>query len=116
MSPNGTRTKPPTNGSNPACTFLLPVADNAAWQAELDAIKGQPRCIPIFREVTGNGNNATYTIVKFVGIRIMAVKLTGSMSNKKVTIQPADVQCPGMIPGTGTSKADFVYSGVWLAR
>jgi len=33
---------------------------------ELAAIIGQPRAFPIFSYVTGPGNNATYTIVKFV--------------------------------------------------
>ena len=89
---------------------------SAGMKDELTSIQGQPRCIPIFRSISGNGNNAQYTIVRFVGIRVMNVKLTGSMSNKRVIIQPARVKCSGMIPGTGTSKADFVYSGVWLAR
>ena len=89
---------------------------SAGMKEELASIIGETRCIPIFSNVTGNGNNATYTIVKFVGVRILEVKLTGKMSGKKVIIQPADVQCLGMIPGTGPPKADFIYSPVWLAR
>jgi len=89
---------------------------SAGMKDELASIIGKKRCIPIFSDVSGNGNNATYTIVHFAGIRIMDVKLTGSMSSKKVIIQPARVKTPGMIVGTGTSKADFIYSPVWLAR
>lgn len=54
---------------------------SAGIAPEFNAIKGQPRAIPLFIDApTGNGNNANYTIVKFVGIRIMHVKLTGMPS------------------------------------
>src|SRR4029453_10300558 len=62
---------------------------SAGVKDELASIKGKPRIIPIFREVHGPGNNADYTIVAFVGIRIVDVKLTGSMSSKRLLVQPA---------------------------
>jgi hypothetical protein len=84
---------------------------------ELNAIKGQPRVIPIFREVNGPGNNAEYTIVKFVGIRILRVKLTGKMKGKEVVIQPAPVVVNGVIPASsGSNTSDFVYSNVVLVK
>ncbi len=60
---------------------------SAGFKDELEAIIGQSRVIPIFSEVSGNGNNATYTIVKFVGVKIVNVKLTGNP--KYLMIQPA---------------------------
>ena len=88
---------------------------SAGVKDELDQIKGEPRIIPIFREVNGPGNNAMYTIVKFVGIRIMEVKLTGQMSQKRVIIQPARMISKGTIPSVdGTS--DYVYSYPRLIR
>lgn len=77
---------------------------------ELICIKGQPRIIPIFCEVNGPGNNAVYTIVKWMGIRIMDVKLTGPMSAKHVTIQAAPVCGQGMVPSTTTGSSSYVYS------
>jgi hypothetical protein len=75
-------------------TFADPLSVNgdtglsAGIKDQLEAIKGQPRAIPLFIDVpVGNGNNAYYTVVKFVGIRIMHVKLTGNP--KEVIIQPA---------------------------
>jgi len=63
---------------------------SAGIKDQLTAIIGQARAIPIFSEVGGgNGNNANYTIVKFVGIRIVEVKLTGNPNQKRVMIQPA---------------------------
>ena len=83
---------------------------SAGVKDELAAIKGQPRIIPIFSQVEGPGNNAEYTIVKFVGIRIMAVKLTGSQQSKHVTIQVAPIVAKGIIPSTSTTTSAYVYS------
>jgi hypothetical protein len=89
---------------------------SAGVKDELAAIKGQPRIIPIFESVSGNGNNAEYTIVKWQGIRIMAVKLTGSMSQKHVTVQVAPVLANGVIPSTTVGTSKYVYSPVVLVR
>jgi hypothetical protein len=90
---------------------------SAGVKDELAAIKGQPRIIPIFSSVSAPGNNATYTIVEFAGVRIMDVKLTGSMSSKRVIIQPAAVTARGAIPATDdTPRSNFIYSPVWLVR
>lgn len=86
---------------------------SAGVKDELAEIVGQTRIIPIFSNVTGNGNNATYTIVKFCGIRVMRVKLTGSI--KELLVQPAVCVTRGGIPST-TFRSDFIYSPVWLVR
>jgi Flp pilus assembly protein TadG len=87
---------------------------SAGFKDELAAIKGQPRCIPIFSDVNGPGNTAVYTISGWVGVRIMDVKLTGPMSKKHITIQIATVQCKGVIPSTTTGTSDHVFSTVVL--
>jgi len=90
---------------------------SAGVKDELASIIGQPRIIPIFSTVSGNGNNANYTIVKWVGIRILQVKLTGSMSTKKVIIQPAPTVARNfVINNAETFTSDNVYSPVLLAR
>jgi hypothetical protein len=89
---------------------------SAGVKDELASVIGKPRVIPVFRTVTGNGNNATYEIVKFVGIRILDVKLTGSVSKKHVMIQPAAVCTSGTIHTTDSSLSTYVYSPVWLVR
>jgi hypothetical protein len=69
--------------------------------------------ITIFRTVSGNGNNAYFTIVKFVGIRIVDVKLTGNP--KHILIQPAVVVTNAVIPSTeGTSER--IYSPIVLVK
>ncbi len=89
---------------------------SAGVKDELASIIGKTRIIPIFSSVSGNGNNANYTIVKWVGVRILDVKLTGAMSQKRVIIQPAPVIARNGTVTTGTSTSDYVYSPVILAR
>lgn len=89
---------------------------SAGVKDELASIIGQPKVVPVFRSVTGNGNNAMYQIVRFVGIRILDVKLTGSMSKKHVTIQPATVKALGAIGSSSSGTSNFIYSPVWLVR
>jgi hypothetical protein len=87
---------------------------SAGFKDELYAIRGQPRCIPIFRVVNGPGNNAVFTIVKWAGIRIMDVKLTGAASKKYVTIQSAPCVMNGVIPSPTPGTSSHVYSPVVL--
>lgn len=89
---------------------------SAGVKDELTSIVGQPRIIPIFRSVQGPGNNATYTIVQFAGVRILDVKLTGSMASKRLIIQPCNIVAKGGIHSPGQQTSTFVYSPVWLAR
>jgi Flp pilus assembly protein TadG len=88
---------------------------SAGVKDELASIKGKPRLIPIFSKVVGPGNNAQYTIVRWAGIRIMEVKLTGAMNQKRVIVQPAYLVLPGAIAST-EETSDFVYSPVVLVK
>ncbi|MCD4727083.1 MAG: hypothetical protein K8R46_05455, partial [Pirellulales bacterium] len=90
---------------------------SAGMKNELASIRGKPRIIPLFDSVTGNGNNATYTIVGFAGVRVMDVKLTGRMRNKRVIVQPARVQVYGGTPAPdGPPISDYIYSPVRLVQ
>jgi len=89
---------------------------SAGVKDELGSIIGQPRMIPIFESVSGPGNNATYTVVKFVGATVLEVKLTGNMQSKRVIIQPAYVVTGGGIPSPGGSTSQFLYSRPFLVR
>ncbi|HTI50019.1 MAG TPA: pilus assembly protein TadG-related protein [Planctomycetaceae bacterium] len=95
--PNGSSI---TLGGNPGLS--------AAIKSPLTAIIGQPRAIPIFRSVSGPGNNAQYQIVKFVGIRILDVQLTGG--TKYVKAQPAVLMSETVTYGTATNVSDYIYT------
>jgi len=87
---------------------------SAGIKDELSSIIGQPRVIPLFREVSGPGNNAMYTIVKFVGIRIVSVRLTGK--NKYVMIQPASYYDASIVtdPDVEITEDSLLGPGVLL--
>ena len=89
---------------------------SAGLKDDLTAIAGVPRIIPLYREVDGQGNTATYTVVRFVGGRIMAVNLTGN--SKGIMIQPANVVVRGLIEGDtgGDATSERVYSPPVLVR
>lgn len=88
---------------------------SAGIKSELAQIVGQTRIIPIFRSVSGNGNNANYTIIRFEGVRILGVKLTGPPKKKHLTIQPAKVLARHSIFTEGeTSETEFLYTPVML--
>jgi len=92
---------------------------SAGVKDELASIKGKPVVIPLFSQVSGNGNNASYTIVEFAGACIVDVELDKNMTSKRVMIQPAPVEIQGGIPATGGSsgqKSQLIYSSVWLVR
>lgn len=81
---------------------------------ELVNIIGKPRIIMLYTTVSGNGNNAYFTIVRFVGIRIVEVKLTGSP--KRILVQPAVAFSKSVIPNDGGDASDDVYSPVILVK
>ncbi|MDZ4686638.1 MAG: pilus assembly protein TadG-related protein [Planctomycetaceae bacterium] len=81
---------------------------SAGIKAELETIKGRPRLMPLFSAVSGPGNNAMYTVPKFVGIRIMHVKLTGG--SKQVIIQPAPFVSKSVVRGGTTIGPDTYYT------
>lgn len=87
---------------------------SAGIKDALDTIKGEPRSIPIFTSVTGQGNNTTYTIVKFVGIRILYVRLTGG--DKKVIVQPAPYIEPTGVSSQSSSTSDYVFAPVKILQ
>ena len=90
---------------------------SAGIKDELAQIKGQSRILPVFRSVAGNGNNAQYTIVGFIGVRIVDVDLTGSKkTSKRVIIQPATVFVKGSIPAASGQTSTNIYTPVCLVR
>lgn len=88
----------------------------ASDQSYLQGIIGQQRIMPLFSQVSGTGQNATYTIVGFAAVTIMDASLTGN--NKYITIQPVTVVDPTVVTGTSSSGSitRFVYRPLALIR
>ena len=89
---------------------------SAGIMDELQAIIGLPRTIPLFITVSGPGNNSEFIIVGWAGLRVMYVKLTGSMASKKVIVQPALIVDPSAIAGDSTGFSYNVYRPAEIVR
>ena len=90
---------------------------SAGIKDELATLIGKKRIVPIFTEVSRQGNNATFTIVKFEGVRILDVKLTGKKSQKRVVVQPAKVIGRGVkIAWSGTNTTSHLLTPVMLVE
>jgi Flp pilus assembly protein TadG len=102
--------------------FIIPRSINgdtgisAGIKNDLMEIKGQPRVLPLYRDVYNPGNNAQFDLVRLVGVRVMDVKLSASMHIKHVTVQPATVIIKGAIPSTSEQRSNLIFSKVWLVR
>lgn len=83
---------------------------SAGIENALESIIGRVSAIPIFIEVTGQGNNTTYTIVKFVGVRVMGVKLSGGPNKRHLTVQPALFSSSHVIRGNVEVNVDSILS------
>ena len=89
---------------------------SAGIESSLKAIIGEVGAIPIFISVSGPGNNAQYTIVKFVGVRVMAVKLTGGPTQRYLRVQPAPYSTNFAIRGNVPVTVDGVFSQPLLVQ
>ncbi len=86
----------------PQITFSGNPGISAGIKSALESIIGNPVTIPIYDQNGGNGNNAWYRVIKFAGVRILAVNFQGNP--KYVIVQPAIVRDPTAIPGTPQSS------------
>ena len=86
---------------------------DASLQNDLTAVAGEPRIIPLYRSVVNPGNTAEYTLVRWVGIRVMSATLTGGQ--KGVYIQPADVTLKGAVQG-GEGQSEQIYTPVQIVK
>jgi Flp pilus assembly protein TadG len=64
--------------------FVGGTADSRTY----DGIIGEIRYLPLYSDVTGQGTNSTFTLSKFVIVRIMSADL--SSNPKSVVVQPVD--------------------------
>ena len=78
-------------------------------KSDYEQIVGETRIVPVFDSVSAQGNNANYTIVKFVSLKIMHVDMQGA--NKQIFVQPADISISGGIPNSiNTQTSVQIYS------
>jgi Flp pilus assembly protein TadG len=110
--PNGEIQLDPSTGT---ITFGGNPGISAGIASAVNAIIGQPVTIPIYVSSSGNGNNASYVVNQFAGVRVMASNFQGNP--KYVIVQPALVNDPSAI--AGSPQQNWTSGGVlriYLAR
>jgi Flp pilus assembly protein TadG len=82
-----------SNSTNPpSITFGGNPGISSGIKDDLTSIIGRPVVLPIYDQTGGNGNNATYRVVAFAPVRIVAVDFQGNP--KYVIVQPAIMRDP----------------------
>jgi hypothetical protein len=76
-----------------------------------DAIIGLNRIIPLYDTLSGTGNNASYHIVGFAGVRVIAADLLGNP--KRVWVQPTSFYSAKVTPLPAGSSGNM--TGVYAA-
>ncbi|NLE37628.1 MAG: hypothetical protein GX621_06340 [Pirellulaceae bacterium] len=82
----------------------------------LDQIIGDPKTIMIYNNVEGPGNNAVFTIIKFVGVRVLDHDLTTAAKKKQITIQPAIVLDNSTVDVPDSDASVYVGKPIRLVR
>lgn len=107
------------NPSTGTLVFSANPGISAGIKSSLDQIIGNPVILPIYDPsygTGGGGNNATYTVVKFAQVRLLATNFQGG--NKYVIVQPAFAGSPNPL-GTPNAAQDWFSTGavrVYLTR
>jgi Flp pilus assembly protein TadG len=110
--PNGMIQLDPSTGT---ITFGGNPGISAGIASAVDSIIGKAVTIPIYVSSSGNGNNASYVVNAFAGVRVMASNFQGNP--KYVIVQPAIVNDPTVI--ASSTPSSFTSGGVlriYLAR
>ena len=91
---------------------------SAGIKDELEAIYGQCRAILLFTTVYNPGNNALYEVVDLAGVRVMEVKLTGSLEYKHLSVQVCQTVLGNATPDTGNpvGKGTTVFTPLILVE
>ena len=89
---------------------------SAGIEAALKEVIGEVKAMPLFTSVSGPGNNATYVISRFVGVRIMGVSLTGNPNKRHVTVQPAPYSDSTVVKGQTEIRSDSIFTTPVLIR
>jgi len=91
---------------------------SAGFKEELASVIGKQRMIMVYSEMDGDGNNGAYTIVKFVGVRVMDVDLTSNKKRRHLTVQPSPMVVRHATFDTSGSNnsSDLIFTPVFLFR
>ena len=83
---------------------------SSSIRTPMQEIKGEPRLLPLHRDLVGTGDNAQYEICRFVGINVMDVKMTGALASRYIIVQPAQVLEPTAMIDPQAPHSNLIYA------
>ncbi|MEW6235494.1 MAG: pilus assembly protein TadG-related protein [Candidatus Omnitrophota bacterium] len=83
---------------------------SAAIKCAFEAIIGQPRILPLHRNLTGTGDGAMYEIVRFAGVRVVDVKMTGALDNRCVIVQTCPIVSSNAVFSANGPKSGMIFA------
>jgi len=83
---------------------------STAIQSAVNTIKGQPRLIPLHRSYCGTGNNMMYEVVRFAGVKVVNVQMTGALAYRHIDVVPCQVTTPTAVVHPQGPGSNLVYS------
>ena len=99
----------------PATMYAGPNLDST-MDAALKSIVGQTRIVPVFTSYQTTGGVATYKVIGFAAVVVVAINLTAP--SPYIVLQPTATVDPSTVLGGGASvgTAAFVYQRIALTR
>jgi len=83
---------------------------STAIQKAVNDIKGEPRIIPLHRNYKGSGDNLQYEVVRFAGVKVVNVKMTGALQYRHIDVSPDQVITEHGMIHPDASGSNLVYS------
>ncbi len=73
-------------------------------------ILGESRMIPLHRNYVGSGNNLEYEVVRFAGVKVVNVKMTGALEYRHIDVVPTQVVTQYGMIHPDAPGSNLVYS------
>ncbi|MFH1738941.1 MAG: pilus assembly protein TadG-related protein [bacterium] len=83
---------------------------STAIQSAVNDIKGEPRLIPLHRNYYGSGNNMMYEVVRFAGVRVVNVVMTGALEYRHIDVRPCQIITPDAVVNPSAPGSNLVYT------
>lgn len=83
---------------------------SAALKSSIEQIYQQPRILPLHLQVIYNGNNAEFEVCRYVGVKVVGMKMTGAEAQRYIEVAPAQMVSRQAVINPSAPHSRFVYA------
>ncbi len=83
---------------------------STALRSAIEEIIDQPRIIPLYRDAYGSGNNRMFEIVRFAGVRVVDVVMTGPLWARHIDVVPHQITTAQALIHRDAPGSNLVYA------